>query len=85
MGTVNSQLPKVSNIKALDVYFGMCFIYVFAALIEFSVVCYLHKGSKRRAAERAKANEKSTAVVKKEKVIKIFVLAPSNYFAKHNV
>ena len=57
MGTVNSQLPKVSNIKALDVYFGMCFFYVFGALIEFSAVCYLDKGKQKAHAKRKEAEK----------------------------
>ncbi|XP_075251051.1 glycine receptor subunit alpha-2-like isoform X3 [Convolutriloba macropyga] len=43
MGATNSNLPKVSSIKALDIYFGICFLYVFGALVEFALVCYFNK------------------------------------------
>ena len=49
MGSVNSQLIKVSNIKALDVYFGMCFFYIFDALIKFAAVCYCEKSETEKA------------------------------------
>ena len=71
-GTVNSQLPKVSNIKALDVYFGMCFFYVFAALIEFSAVCYLDKKS-QKIAERKK-EEANLKKAQEEQEMKTFAL-----------
>ena len=48
MGTANSQLLKVSTIKALDIYFGMCFFHVFRALIEFAAVCFCDKASEKR-------------------------------------
>ncbi|XP_075245287.1 gamma-aminobutyric acid receptor subunit gamma-2-like isoform X2 [Convolutriloba macropyga] len=43
MGATNSNLPRVSSIKALDIYFGICFLYVFGALVEFALVCYFNK------------------------------------------
>ncbi|XP_075241059.1 glycine receptor subunit alpha-4-like [Convolutriloba macropyga] len=41
IGTTNSNLPKVSEVKALDVYFAMCSVYVFGAILEFASTCYL--------------------------------------------
>ena len=71
-GTVNSQLPKVSNIKALDIYFGMCFFYVFAALIEFACLCYLDKKGQKMA-ERQK-EEENTRKLREEQQMKTFAL-----------
>ncbi|KAK3100691.1 hypothetical protein FSP39_023858 [Pinctada imbricata] len=35
--TVNASLPRVSYIKAIDIWMTTCLIFVFAALLEFSV------------------------------------------------
>ena len=41
IGSTNSKLPNVSAVKALDVYFFICFGYVFGGLLEFATVIYL--------------------------------------------
>ena len=33
MSSTNAALPKISYIKAIDVYLGYCFVMVFAALL----------------------------------------------------
>ena len=43
MSSTNSQLPKVSYIKSIDVYLGTCFVMVFASLVEYATVGYLGK------------------------------------------
>ena len=35
--SVNSSLPRVSYIKAIDIWMTTCLIFVFAALLEFSI------------------------------------------------
>nr|XP_039264742.1 glycine receptor subunit alpha-2-like isoform X2 [Styela clava] len=41
-----ASLPKVSYVKAIDVWFAVCLIFVFAALIEFAVVNFLSRQEK---------------------------------------
>lgn len=43
MSTTNRQMPKVSYVKAVDVYLVVCYIMVFAALLEYAVVSYSNK------------------------------------------
>ena len=43
MGSVNSSLPKISYMKALDIYLAVCFFMVFGALIEYACVGYTDK------------------------------------------
>ena len=38
LGIVNSNMPKVSYIKALDLYLLVSFLFVFSALFEFIIV-----------------------------------------------
>ncbi|KAI1286411.1 Gamma-aminobutyric acid receptor subunit beta [Halotydeus destructor] len=43
MSSTNSQLPKISYIKSIDVFLGTCFVMVFASLLEYATVGYLGK------------------------------------------
>ncbi|CAH1264589.1 GABRB3 [Branchiostoma lanceolatum] len=48
-----SSLPKISYIKAIDVYLGMCFLFTFAALLEYAAVNF-------EASSRTRRETKST-------------------------
>merc|ERR1719411_1732082 len=43
MASVNAALPKISYMKSIDIYLGVCFFMVFGALIEYACVGYTAK------------------------------------------
>lgn len=43
MSTTNQQMPKVSYVKAVDIYLVVCYVMVFAALLEYAAVSYSNK------------------------------------------
>lgn len=48
---VRSSLPKIPDIKALDVYLIICFVFVFLALLEYAFVNYTYYGGMARKAK----------------------------------
>lgn len=62
MSSTNSQLPKISYVKSIDVFLGTCFVMVFASLLEYAAVGYLGKRvamRKSRAQQLAKMAEQA--------------------------
>ncbi|XP_066275719.1 gamma-aminobutyric acid receptor subunit beta-1-like [Branchiostoma lanceolatum] len=52
-------LPKISYIKAIDVYLAMCFFFVFAALLEYAIVNFSSVGIAKKQASLQGQQEKS--------------------------
>lgn len=48
LGVVNTNMPKVSYIKAIDLYLLVSFIFVFSSLVEYILVLNFHNCYKKR-------------------------------------
>ncbi|XP_058407987.1 gamma-aminobutyric acid receptor subunit delta isoform X2 [Diceros bicornis minor] len=55
MVSARSSLPRASAIKALDVYFWICYVFVFAALVEYA---FAHFSADHRRKQKAKVKVK---------------------------
>lgn len=57
--SISERLPRVSYVKAIDVWMAMCLVMVFGALIEYSTVNVLYRKDKARMKARQQANNRA--------------------------
>ena len=58
LGISNSNMPKVSYIKALDLYLFVCFVFVFLSFIEYIIVLNVRKRCRSCFGESPKEEKK---------------------------
>lgn len=63
MVSARSSLPRASAIKALDVYFWICYVFVFAALVEYAFA-HFNADYMKKQKNKLKARRQSGEVSK---------------------
>ena len=57
---VSSGMPKIPDLKALDVFMLACFVFVFMALLEYAVVNYSFFGRRRLKSKQNKGKSQKS-------------------------
>lgn len=61
--STNASLPKISYIKAIDIYLFMCFLMVFLSLIEYATVGFFESKSKCKLEQSEKTKDGEVEMV----------------------
>ena len=69
LGVVNTNMPKVSYVKAIDLYLLVSFIFVFSSLVEYIMVlnfadCFIRK-KKNRKREDSNSDTENSHIIKR--------------------
>ncbi|XP_031556137.1 gamma-aminobutyric acid receptor subunit beta-4-like isoform X2 [Actinia tenebrosa] len=71
LNMLNNTMPKVNYVKTIDKYLIGCFLFVFATLLEYSLVLWFSKRSKKYKQEKEEWTKKYNLYTDKEEQEKI--------------